>query len=77
MLECVHTLPRRRPHLPVEQRRRTRRAWCHLGVEVLAVLRLRQSAAMYSLMVTAEMNDVDPQAWLPGVLVRIAAYPVH
>lgn len=36
-----------------------------------------RAAVMYSLMVTAEMNDADPQAWLPGVLVRIAAYPVH
>src|SRR3982075_4542722 len=25
----------------------------------------RRAAAMYSLIVTAKMNDVDPQAWLP------------
>jgi hypothetical protein len=25
-----------------------------------------RAAVMYSLMVTAEMNDVDPQAWLPA-----------
>ena len=27
---------------------------------------------MYSLIVTAKMNDVDPQAWLADVLARIA-----
>jgi len=37
----------------------------------------RRAAAMYSLIVTAKMNDVDPQAWLADVLARIAAHPVH
>jgi hypothetical protein len=32
---------------------------------------------MYSLMVTAKMNDVDPQAWLADVLVRISEHPVN
>ena len=32
---------------------------------------------MYSLIVTAKMNDVDPQAWLADVLARIAAHPAH
>ena len=36
-----------------------------------------RAAAMYSLIVTAKMNDVDPQAWLADVLARIAMYPVH
>ena len=36
-----------------------------------------RAAAMYSLIVTAKMNDVDPQAWLTDVLSRIAAHPVH
>jgi transposase len=31
---------------------------------------------MYSLIVTAKMNDIDPQAWLADVLARIAAHPV-
>ena len=30
---------------------------------------------MYSLIVTAKMNDVDPQAWLADVLARIADIP--
>ena len=36
-----------------------------------------RSAAMYSLIVTAKMNDVDPQAWLANVLARIATHPAH
>jgi transposase len=32
---------------------------------------------MYSLIVTAKMNNIDPQAWLADVLARIAEYPVH
>lgn len=32
---------------------------------------------MYSLIVTAKMNDIDPQAWLADVLARIAEHPVH
>ena len=32
---------------------------------------------MYSLIVTAKMNDVDPQAWLADVLARIATHPAH
>ena len=37
----------------------------------------RRAAAMYSLIITAKMNGVDPQAWLADVLVRIAAHPAH
>src|SRR5580692_8568547 len=36
-----------------------------------------RAAAMYSLIVTAKMNGIDPQAWLADVLSRIAAHPVH
>ena len=32
---------------------------------------------MYSLIVTAKMNDIDPQAWLADVLARIAEHPAH
>lgn len=34
-------------------------------------------ATMYSLIVTAKMNGVDPRAWLADVLARIAGHPVH
>jgi transposase len=37
----------------------------------------QRAAAMYSIIVTAKMNDVDPQAWLTDVLTRIAEHPVH
>ena len=37
----------------------------------------RRAAAMYSLIVTCKMNDVDPQAWLADVLSRIAEHPAH
>ena len=35
----------------------------------------QRAAAMYSLIVTAKLNDVDPQAWLADVLGRIAGHP--
>ena len=35
----------------------------------------QRAAAMYSLIITAKMNDVDPRAWLADVLARIATHP--
>lgn len=32
---------------------------------------------MYSLIVTAKMNGIDPQAWLTDILARIVAHPAH
>jgi transposase len=37
----------------------------------------QRAAAMYSLVVTAKMNDIDPQAWLADVFARIAGHPCH
>ena len=37
----------------------------------------QRAAAMYSLIVTAKMNGVDPQLWLADVLARIASHPAH
>jgi transposase len=37
----------------------------------------QRAAAMYSLIVTAKMNGVDPQAWLADILARIATHPAH
>jgi hypothetical protein len=34
-----------------------------------------RAAAMYSLIATAKLNDVDPRAWLADVLGRIADHP--
>ena len=37
----------------------------------------QRAAAMYSLIGTAKLNNVDPQAWLADVLARIAEHPVR
>src|SRR6202795_336941 len=37
----------------------------------------QRAAVMYSLIVTAKMNDVDPQAWLADVLAHIAEHPIQ
>ncbi len=37
----------------------------------------RRAATMYTLIVTAKMNGIDPQAWLADVLARIADHPIH
>lgn len=34
-----------------------------------------RAAAMYSLIVTAKLNDIDPRAWLADVLARIGDHP--
>src|SRR5499427_2838846 len=35
----------------------------------------RRAAAIYTLIATAKLNDVDPQGWLADVLARILDYP--
>jgi transposase len=37
----------------------------------------QRAAAIYSLIVTAKLNDVEPQAWLTDVLARIAGHPAR
>jgi transposase len=50
-----------------------RKSWLFAGSD-----RGGQRAAFFcSLIVTAKMNDVDPQAWLADVLARIASHPAH
>ena len=36
-----------------------------------------RAAMMYTLIVTAKMNDIDPQAWLADTLARIAEHPAQ
>jgi transposase len=48
-----------------------RKAWLFAGSDRGG----ERAAAMYSLIMTAEMNDVDPRAWLADVLARIADHP--
>jgi transposase len=35
----------------------------------------RRAAAVYTLIATAKLNDIDPQAWLADVLARMPDYP--
>ena len=37
----------------------------------------QRAAIMYSLITSARMNDVDPQAWLADVLARLPDYPAN
>ena len=48
-----------------------RRAWLFAGSDRGG----ERAAAMYSQIVTAKMNDVDPRAWLADVLARISDHP--
>jgi len=36
----------------------------------------RRAAAIYTLIATAKLNDIDPQAWLADVLARLPDHPV-
>ena len=35
----------------------------------------QRAAVMYTLIISAKLNDIDPQAWLADVLARIAGHP--
>ena len=48
-----------------------RRSWLFAGSDRGG----ERAAAMYTLIVTAKLNDIDPQAWLVDVLARIAELP--
>src|SRR5262245_43501115 len=48
-----------------------RKSWLFAGSERGA----DRAAAMATLIMTAKLNDVDPQAWLADVLARIADMP--
>ena len=48
-----------------------RKSWLFAGSERGA----ERAALMYTLIQTARLNDVDPQAWLADVLARIADTP--
>ena len=37
----------------------------------------RRAAAIYTLIQTAKLNDVDPQAWLADVLARLPDHPAN
>jgi len=48
-----------------------RKAWLFAGSDRGG----ERAAAVYSLIVSAKLNDVDPRAWLANVLARIADHP--
>ncbi len=48
-----------------------RRSWLFAGSDRGG----ERAAMMYSLVVTAKLNDIDPRAWLADVLARIADHP--
>jgi transposase len=50
-----------------------RKAWLFAGSDRGG----ERAALLYSLIVTAKLNDIDPQAWLADVLARIAEHPVN
>src|ERR1700724_4802624 len=50
-----------------------RKSWLFAGSERGA----ERAAVMATLIMTAKLNDVDPQAWLADVLVRINDHAVH
>ncbi len=50
-----------------------RRSWLFAGSERGA----ERAAVIATLIMTAKLNDVDPQAWLADVLARIADHPVQ
>ena len=49
-----------------------RKSWLFAGSERGG----QRAAAMYSLIGTAKLNDIDPQAWLADVIARISDMPV-
>jgi hypothetical protein len=48
-----------------------RKSWLFAGSERGGA----RAAFIYTLIVTAKMNDIDPQAWLADTLARIADTP--
>ena len=48
-----------------------RRKWTFAGSDEGG----RRAAALYTLIATAKLNDIDPQAWLADVLARMLNYP--
>ena len=50
-----------------------RRSWLFCGSDRGG----QRAAAIYTLLGTAKLNDIDPQAWLADVLERIAGHPIR
>jgi transposase len=50
-----------------------RKSWLFVGSDRGGI----RAASMYTLIETAKLNDIDPQAWLADVLERIASHPIQ
>ena len=50
-----------------------RKSWLFVGSDRGGL----RAAIMYTLIGTAKLNDIDPQAWLADVLGRIADHPIQ
>ena len=50
-----------------------RKSWLFVGSDRGGL----RAAVMYTLIGTAKLNDIDPQAWLADVLERIASHPIQ
>lgn len=78
-LERSCPFPRRRPPVHDEQRRRARGVavgrhnWTFAGSDEGG----RRAAAIYTLVETAKLTSVDPQAWLADVLARLPDHPAR
>lgn len=67
---CIDNNPVERAIRPIAVGRRN---WTFAGSDDGAV----RAAMMYSLIETAKLNGIDPEAWLRHVLARIADHPVN
>jgi transposase len=47
-----------------------------MAVRRIAARRRTCSVDVHAYIQTAKLNEIDPQAWLAGVLARINGYPV-
>ena len=80
-LGFVHPLPRRRKNClsnnAAERALRGvavgRRNWTFAGSDAGG----RRAAAIYSLIESCKLNDVDPRAWLDDVLARLPDHPAR
>jgi transposase len=57
--------------LTPDERRQVRNNWTFAGSDAGG----RRAAALYSLIETAKLNDIDPQAWLADILARLHDHP--
>ena len=77
----ARALQHRWAHRDRQQRRRTSAAHGRPGAEEFPLLGLgcggERAAAIYSLIGTAKLNGLDPEAYLRHVIGRIAEHPVN